>query len=212
MSESPGAEEVPFIQGTVTPPLKKGQSVSVGYVGLPAAGGNPVSDMAGGQVFGDDGSGGGVRSMSFTPRAATVRFEKFAPKFDFTNLPPGKYLVFARVKDGPAAWTWVDVAAGGRVTTDLKLDAIKTGTVEVKVPAGQDRLRLVPSDLMPPPGDAFIDQLAFSLGLEGEVKDGKVTIKNVPAGKYQARAGTLRGDVEVTPGKTTTLELKPAKK
>jgi hypothetical protein len=186
--------------------------VSVGYVGLPAAGGNPVSDMAGGQVFGDDGSGGGMRSTSHAPRAATLRFEKFAPKFDFTNLPPGKYLVFARVKDGPAAWAWADIVAGSRVTKDLKVDATKSGTVEVKVPAGQVGVQLAPADLTPPPGDAFIDQLVFSLGLEGEAKDGKVTIKNVPAGKYQARAGTLRGDVEVAPGKTTTLELKPAKK
>ena len=54
------------------------------------------------------------------------------------------------------------------MTADIKLDASKTGTVEVKLPPGQDGVRLVPADLMPPPGDAFIDQLVFSLGLEGE--------------------------------------------
>jgi hypothetical protein len=212
MSEPPGAEEVPFIRGTVTPPLKKGQSVSVGYVGLPAGGGNPVSDLAGGQVFGDDGNGGGVRSMTFAPRAATVRFEKFTPLFDFTNLPPGRYLVFARVKDGPVAWAWAEVAAGGRATADLKLDAAKTGTVEVKGATGQAGVHLVPADLTPSLGEAFIDQLVFSLGLEGEVKDGKATIQNVPAGKYLVRAGQLRAEVEVMPGKTTTVELKLAKK
>ena len=72
MSEPPGEDEVPFIQGIVTPPLRKGQSVSAGYVGLPAGGGRPVSDMAGGQVFGDDGSGGGIRSRTFAPRTATL--------------------------------------------------------------------------------------------------------------------------------------------
>jgi len=168
--------------------------------------------MAGGKVFGDDGNGGGVRSTSFAPRATTLRFEKFTPLYDFTNLPPGRYLVFARVKDGPAAWAWSEVAAGGRATADLKLDAAKTGTVEVKVPAGQIGAQLVPADLTPPPGEPFIDQLVFSLGLEAEVKDGKATIKNVPAGKYMARAGQLRAEVEAMPGKTATVELKPAKK
>ena len=213
MSEPPGAEEVPFIQGSVSPPLKKDQSVSVGYVGLPAGGGNPISDGAGGQMSGDDGSGGGVRSMSFEPRMATVRFEKFTPKFDFTNLPPGRYLVFARVKDRSAAWTWVDVPAGGKVIADIKLDAAKVGSVEVKLPPDEREARLVPTDLgMPPPGERFLDQLAYSMYLDAEAKDGVAKIANVPAGKYQVRAGGLRGEVEVVAGKTATVELKPAKK
>jgi hypothetical protein len=212
MSEPPGAEEVPFIQGLVSPPLKKDQSVSVGYVGLPADGKAPVSDGAGGKAFGDDGGGGGMRSMSFTPRAATLRFEKFTPVFDFTNLPPGRYLVFARVKDGPTAWTWVDLAAGGRVTANIKLDAVKLGSVEVKLPKDERDARLVPTDLTPPPGERFLDSLANMLDLEGEAKDGVVKIAGVPAGKYQVRAGSLRADVDVVAGKTATVELKAGKK
>lgn len=212
LSDPPGPDEVPFIHGSVTPPLKKGQSVSVGYVGLPTEGKDTVSDMAGGQVFGDDGGGGGVRSMSFAPRAATVRFEKFTPLFDFTNLPPGRYFVYARVKDGPVGWAWAEVTAGAKVAADLKLDAAKAGRVEVKVPPGESDVRLVPTDLgTPPPGERFLDQLAFSLDLKAEAKDGVAKIANVPAGKYQVRAGRLRGDVEVTAGKTATIELKPAK-
>jgi hypothetical protein len=213
ISEPPGPEEVPFIQGSVSPPLTKGQEIWVGYVGQPADGGNPIFDGGGGQVFGDDGSGGGIRSFSFRPRMATVRFEKFTPRFDFTNLPPGRYLVYARVKDGPAAWAWTDVAAGAKVTADLKLDAAKTGTVEVKLSADAREARLVPMDLgTPPPSDRFLDHLAFGLHLDAEAKDGVATIKGVPAGKYQVRSGFLRGDVEVTAGKTTTVELKSAKK
>lgn len=151
--------------------------------------------------------------MSFAPWAASLRFEKFIPRFDFTNLPPGRYLVYARVKDGPAAWAWATVAAGARVTADLALDASKAGTVEVKLPPGEREVRLVPADLgSPPPDESFLDRLAFSLELRGESKDGTATIANVPAGKYQVRAGALRADVEVTAGKTATVELKPAKK
>jgi hypothetical protein len=212
MSEPPGDYEVPFIQGKVSPPVKKGQSVSVGYVGLPADGKSPVADGAGGQAVGDEGGFGGMRSLSFEPRAATLQFEKFTPVFDFTNLPPGRYLVFARVKDGPTTWTWVDLAAGGRASADIKLDAVKMGSVEVKVPADERDAQLVPTDLTPPPGDRFLDSLANMLDLDGEAKDGVVKIAGVPAGKYQVRAGSLRADVEVVAGKSATVELKPAKK
>lgn len=212
LSDPPGDEEVPFIRGSVTPPVKKEQTVWVGYVGLPA-GGKVISDSAGGQAFGDEGDGGGVRSTSFAPRTASVRFEKFTPRFDFTNLPPGRYLLFARVKGGPAAWNWVEVAAGGRVNADLKLDEKNVGTVEVKLAPGQNEVRLVPADLgSPPPGEDFRDALAFSLDLRAEAKDGKAVVEHVPAGKYQVRAGRLRADVEVTAGKTATVELKSDQK
>ena len=212
LSEAPGDEEVPFIAGAVSPPLKKGQTVSVGYVGLPADG-KVISDGGSGQAFGDDGSGGASRSTTFAPRAASLRIEKFVPRFDYTNLPPGRYLVYARVKDGPAAWAWATVAAGGRVTADLALDASKAGTVVVKLPADEREARLVPTDLGTPSlPEPFLDRVAFSLDLRAEPKDGTATITNVPAGKYQVRAGSLRADVEVTAGKTATVELKPAKK
>lgn len=209
LSEPPGDDEVPFIQGTISPPLTKDQSVSVGYVGREPDG-KVVSDGAGTKVF-EDGSGG-VRSLTFPPRTAGVRIEKFTPRFDFTNLPPGRYLVFARGGAGAAVWEWVDVAAGGRVEKNLTLDPAKGGTVEVKLSAGERDVRLVPTDLgAPPPDEIFLSQLSFSLDLRGEPKDGTATIPHVPAGKYQVRAGSLRADVEVMAGKTATVEVKPAK-
>ena len=130
--------------------------------------------------------------------------------FDFTNLPPGRYLVFASVKDGPTGWAW-PTWLPGECDFDLNLDTAKLGTVEVKAPPGESEVRLVPADLTPPPGERFLDQLAFSLELKAELKDGVAKIPNVPSGKYQVRAGRLRGDVEVAAGKTGTIELKPAK-
>lgn len=210
LSEPAGADDAPYIRGTLSPAAKKDQSVSVGYVGRTATG-ELVSDGAGGSVF--DNGGGAVRSGSFPPRAAGLRFEKFVPHYDFTRLPPGRYLVYARVKDGPTAWAWADVAAGGQVTTDLKLDAVGLGTVEVKVPAGTRQVRLVPADLgVPAPDETFLGRLEVALELEGEVKDGVATIPHVPAGRYQVRAGDLRTGVEVAAGRTAKAELKAAKK
>jgi hypothetical protein len=209
LNEPPGAEEVPFIQGTLSPPAKKDESVTIGYVGRTAAG-EVISDSCGSSAF--DSGGGAVRSGSFAPRAATLRFEKFVPHFDFDHLPPGRYLVFARVKDGALAWTWAEVAAGGRVTTDLKLDGTGPGTVEVAVPPRTRTVRLVPADLgVPAPDEKFLGRLEFSLDLAGEVKDGVATIANVPAGRYQVRSGDLRTGVEVTAGRTAKVELKAAK-
>lgn len=209
LNEPPGAEDVPFIQCTLSPPLKKDASVSVGYVGRTAAG-ETIADGCGGTAAG--GGGGAVRSGSFAPRAATLRFEKFTPHFDFTRLPPGRYLVYARVKDGPLAWAWAEVAAGGQVTTDLKLDGAGLGTVEVKVPPKTQSVRLIPADLgVPAPDEKFLDRLEFSLDLDGEAKDGVATVRNVPAGRYQVRAGDLRTGVQVTAGQTAKIELKAAK-
>jgi hypothetical protein len=209
LNEPPGAEEVPFIQGTLSPPVKKDESVTVGYVGRTATG-ETISDGCGGSAF--DGGGGAVRSGSFAPRAATLRFEKFVPHFDFAHLPPGRYLVYARVKDGTLAWTWAEVAAGGQVATDLKLEGTGLGTVEVAVPPRTRTVRLVPADLgVPAPDEKFLGRLEFALDLAGEVKDGTATLANVPAGRYQVRAGDLRTGVEVTAGRTAKVELKAAK-
>jgi len=209
MSEPPGAEEVPFIQGTISPLLKKDQELWVGYLGLPT-GGQMISDSAGGSAF--ESGGGGSRSMSYAPRTAGVRFEKFTPLFDFTNLPPGRYLVYARLKDGPTQWKWVDVAADGRANADITLDAANVGTVEVKLPDGVKEARLLPADLgNPAPDSRFTDRLIRALELKGEAKDGQATIANVPPGKYQVHAGKFRGEVEVAVGKTAMVELKPAK-
>ena len=227
LHEPPGPEEVPFVQGKVEPAVRKGQQVWVGYVGLPAAGGSPISDGAGTEPFGDDGSSGAARSESSAPRRAGIRFEKFVPHFDFTNLPPGKFLIYARLGDrpgkGPCAWQQVDVAPDSRLTANLTLtpDPARLGAVAVTAPAGLDLkapVRLVPaeaatSDL----GPAFAGQVGSALGYEAKPRAGGTTkIADVPAGKYLVQAPG-NPDVppvttDVAPGQTTTVELKPAKK
>ncbi|MBA4189388.1 MAG: hypothetical protein C0467_15435 [Planctomycetaceae bacterium] len=208
--EPPGEDDVPFIQGTITPPAKKDQTVWVGYVGQ-LADGKVISDSAGSTAF--DTGGGGVRSQTYAPRMAGLRFEKHVAKFDFVNLPPGRYLVHARLSDGPAGWVWANVAAGDRITTDLKLEAFKLGTVEVKVPTRVNEVRLVPTDLGTPPPDAnFLRTLANTLDLKGKAMDGVAKITNVPVGKYQVRAGDLQADIEVVVDETVKVELTPAKK
>jgi len=216
LSEPPDSEEVPFLQGKVEPAVKKGQTVWVGYVGLPAGDDNVISDGVGSAPF-DEGESGGMRNTSFAPRTATLRFEKFVPKYDLSNLPPGRYLVYARQENGPVSWRWTDVTPASRLTVDLKLDPATAGTVEIKVPAGfEGRVGLTPADLgSPAPTNRAIQQIAAGLAMEAEAKQGVATIKLVPAGKYVIRVSGRtdpRGTVDVTAGKTSMAELSEARK
>jgi hypothetical protein len=210
------AEEAPFIRGTVTLPDAKGKMLTVGYVEI--AGMDSVSDMAGTVVPGSDEPGGWVQSATSKPRVSTLKFDKGTPKFEFVKLPPGTYLVYARLKDGPVAWTTVEVKAGGQITRDLKMEVGQGGTVEVTVPADfKGQVRLAPADLgLPDDGGRIAGRVAFGLDLGSEAKGGKATVVNVPPGKYTlfTTPGTVepKGTVEVSVGKTSNAEIKAGKK
>ncbi len=209
----PDAEDAPYIQGTVALTGKKELMVTVGYAGLTGSG-ETISDRAGVPI----GVGAAVQSATYKPRLATLREDDAGVRYDFTRLPPGWYVVFAQLQDGPLAWQKVEVKSDGRHTLDLKLDAAAAGTVEVTVPADhKGALRLAPHDFgFPDPNDLLSTNLGFALDLQAEPKDGKARFKNVPPGKYAIlpASGTIirLGTVEVTAGKTATVELAPAKK
>lgn len=211
----PTADDAPFVAGTVSHPAAKGQMLTVGYVAL--TGTDVVSDSVGSGVPGPGEGGGWVQSTTSKPRVATLRFDKEAAKFEFVKLPPGEYLVYARLKDGPAAWDKVPVPAGGQVTKNLKLEAGSGGTVQVTVPADfTGQVRLAPAGLGGADADGLVaGRVAFSLDLGAEAKGGQATVANVPPGKYVlfTTPGTVqpRGTVEVAAGKTAKMEIKAGK-
>jgi hypothetical protein len=159
-----------------------------------------------------------VSSNPPPPRKSVLSFDKGATSFEFTGLPAGTYFVFARLDGGPAAWAKVELKVSSTVTQDFKLVAGKGGTVEVTTPAGFDgEVRLSPSDVAVPDDAAFAaGRMGTQLDLGGKAKSGKVTIPEVPPGKYTLFAipGVLapRGSVEATAGKTATTELEKEKK
>jgi hypothetical protein len=209
----PDAEDAPFVQGKVTHAGAKGAMLTVGYAGLTAAG-EVVSDSAGLPV----GTEGAVQSNFYKPRLATVSADAAGTKYDFTKLPPGLYVVYARLKDGPLTWQKAEVKADGKHTLDVALDVANAGTVEVKVPADlKGGLRLAPHEFgVPDPNDLLSTNLGLALDLLAEPKDGKATFRNVPPGKYAIMTATgaitRLGAVEVAAGKTATVELQPPKK
>jgi hypothetical protein len=217
LSAPPTDDDAPFIQGTIAVPADaKGQSLIVGYVGM--AGNEPITDRVGSTIPDDPELSGAAQSSSFKPRAATLRYAKNVPNYDFTKLPPGKYFIFARLEGGPATWKWVEVKEKDQLRENLALHDVKLGTVEVKTPDDfTGEVRLVPAALDVPDADFIIaGNIGFALELMGKAEKGMGTIVNVPAGKYTlfATPGTImpRGTVEVMAGKTAKTELQTEKK
>lgn len=218
---TPGPTEPPTkatgatVKGAISHQAAKGQKLTVGYV----------------ELTGDEWVGDGINhpvpaadvveraeSNAFPPRGAAVAFDKGAATFEFTGLPAGMYLFFARTADGPVAWAKVEVKADAKLTQDFKLEAGKGGTAEVTVPADYTgEVRLAPNALIPAEDSAFVGgRIATQLELGGKAKGGKVTVADLPPGKYTLFGfpGKVvpRGTVEVTAGKTATAELESEKK
>lgn len=213
LSSPPDAEDAPFIQGKITHSGKMNDSLTIGYAGLTGMG-EAITDRT--QV--GIGTESATQTGTYKPRLATLRDTKAGVTYDFTKLPPGRYVVYARLKDGPLSMQTIEVKADSQHALDLALDVAKSGTVEVKVPADlKGGLQLAPHDFgFPDPNDLLSTNLGFALDLKAEPKDGKATFANIPPGKYVIlpSSGTIirLGTVEVMAGKTATVELPPAKK
>jgi len=213
ISELPGPDDVPFVQGSLTVAGDAPQ-VKLGYAGLPKP-----DDFASYSVqMALVGPGASARLDYARPRATVVVAAEAAGKparYEHTKLSPGRYVVYAAVADGgPAAWKWVTVAPDSKLTIDLALDPAKVGKLEVVVPVGTtDKVELAPADEpgTPVPLGVYFG-VAATLGLQADPKDGVAKFEKLGPGRYEARAGELAGVVEVKAGETAKLELMPAKK
>jgi hypothetical protein len=220
-TERPGPDDVPYISGDVTVTgAKPDAEVRVMYAAFTATGVSfkelqipfdPVP-LEQARWTRDD-------TPSDRPRASTLVAGdgKGRPfRFEHVKLPSGRYLISAAVVGGPAVWKWVDVAAGTALTETLTLDATKTGSAEVSLPAdAKGKVFFAPADAPDKPAlnaDVF-HALAFQVvRQDADIVAGKATLKNLAPGKYEVRAGDLRGFVDVVAGKTAELTLAPPKK
>jgi hypothetical protein len=136
-------------------------------------------------------------------------------RYEHVKLNPGRYLVSAAVVGGPAVWKWVELPPGGTLMENLVLDASKTGGVEVTVPAGvTGKVYLAPADDPARPAlelELFVAVAFQVVRQDTDLVGGKALVKNLAPGRYEVRAGELRGLVEVSAGKTAELVLVPKK-
>ncbi len=202
----PGPEDAPFIQGSLKISGVENPTVKVGYAAQPTP-----------EAFAFDAiqmelkGAGWARSEHMKPRISTLvasQGDKPA-RYEHIHLAPGRYLVYAAIDGGPAAWKWIDLGPDGKVTADLAIDAAKVGSLEVKVGEGLgDTVRLAPADepgKRVPPG--LILGIALSLNLEQKVTDGAVKFDKLGPGRYEVLAGDASEIVEIKPGETATVTL-----
>ncbi|HYH67172.1 MAG TPA: hypothetical protein VD866_20920 [Urbifossiella sp.] len=211
-SEPPGADDAPFVQGTVTVVgAKDDTQVRVGYVGTPKEKDVPIDALQ--MPFAGKGLSG--RSDHARPRVTLYVAADAAGKagrYEHTRLPAGKYLVFAASAGAAPAAKWVTLTADGKLTHDFALDPAKAGKLDVKVPAGATgKVLAVPADDAPVSPEVF-GSAASALGLEADVTAGVARFDRLAPGRYEVRLGELSGTVDVKLNETATLELAPPKK
>jgi hypothetical protein len=132
-------------------------------------------------------------------------------RYEHVKLPPGRYLVSAGVSGGPTVWKWVNLPAGGMLTENFTLDATKSGSVEVSVPANvTGKVFVAPADEPDKPALDAATFHAFALQVMRQdvaIAGGKALVKNLAPGKYEVRVGELKGTVEIVADKTAELML-----
>ena len=191
--EPPGVEDVPFINGSVTLiGASAGANMMTGYAASPgpmcpvgiAAVDIDLAGMEGGPQW--------TERDDDKPRVTSLIAgdgKKVPSRFEHSKLPPGRYLAFAALKNGPAAWKWVDVGPQSTVAADLTIDATKTSGLEVTAPLGSlAKMQLAPNDEQ---ARALMDANLFSLiamqmNLEQDIVGGKPCSKPRP-GRYNVR-------------------------
>jgi len=198
-TEPPGPEEVPYINGKITAiGAKPGAEARVGIAAFAAMGGVTFSEF----------------TVPLDPPMA-VRKDEPVP-YEHVKLKPGRYLLSVALVGGPTVSKWVEVAADSKLTENFTIDATKTGGVEVSVPTGvMGKVLIAPAD---EPNKSALDADLFRavclqvMRQDIDIVSGKALIKNLAPGKYEVRAGELKGTVEIVAGKTSELALMPPKK
>jgi hypothetical protein len=216
-TEKPGPDEAPYITGAVSVAgAKPDAQIRVAYAGFGPTGAVEFRELQ--SPF--DPNPPELAQWTRDEETKTSKLVAGDGKahpflYEYVKRSPGRYLLSASVVGGPAVWKWVDLPAGGMLTENFTLDASKAGSVEVAVPAGvTGKVHLAPADdparpALPP--DLF-GALSAVMRLEADLAGGKALVKDLGPGKYEVRAGDLRGFVDVTAGKTAELVLMPPKK
>lgn len=212
-TDPPGPDDLPAVSGTVTVRgAAADATVVVGYAANPTPELFPLSTTES-RFQEATAAGGWVRADYDKPRVTFLspgNGKDVPGKYEHSKLAPGRYLVYARIKDGPAAAKWVDVKAGMAHAADLVVDAAQTGGVEITVPVEVlGKVQMVPTDEpgTPPLDPALFTAITWQLGLERDIVARKAVYKGVTPGRYEVRAGGRSKVVEIVAGKTAELDL-----
>ena len=205
-AELPADYDAPFIRGALQAKNAPDPYTVVGYVRVePHEGASSHLDAIGTKI----GPGGFLLRSESRPRSGALfpETDKEPARFEFTRLEPGRYFVFATLKMGPAAWRWVNVAAGGQIVADFTLDQSAFGSLEVAAPPTAGPVSVLP---LPEGGQPWAEMLISDVAKMMELQAAGPVAKfgRVAPGKYQVWAGGLTSTVEVKANDTARVELK----
>ena len=208
-TDPPGVEDVPLINGTVKViGAEPDATLTVGYAANPSPELFPL-----GAVEAPLDQTVPVHSTYDKPRVSSLVAgggKNMPSRFEHSRLLPGRYLVFAALKQGPVVWKWVDVGPQSTSTVDLSIDVKQTGGLEVNAPLeALDKVQLVPADdpLRPPLTDLLFGGLAMQLQIEQPIIARKALFKNLSPGRYEVRANKQIRHIEIVAGKTMELDF-----
>jgi len=216
----PGESDKPYITGPISYTGKEGTTLVIGYARFPAEGQEAIYDKIEPTVPAMGAAIGAVRSFAYKPRSVSVRpvGEGPAAEYDLTKLPPGKYLVAARVEGGIPAWFVREVKADSALTVPLSLPTTGAGQVEVTVNGLAEgavlQAQVLPAEVVADdPSGQYEANAGLILGTWADLMKGKAVIPQIPAGEYivTARSADTRysGKVTIKSGETAKVELKP---
>jgi hypothetical protein len=213
-TDPPTAEDVPLINGSVK--LRGAPATAILRVGYGGSAPTQTTLPTGGteiQVGGMMDADRWTQTSIDPPRVTSLVAgdgKEMPARYEHSKLTPGRYLVFAQLKDGPAAWKWVNVGEKSTVAVDLTIDATQVGGVEVTVPLGVlGKVQMAPAEERGQPAMSAESFLTISLqmNLEADVAANKALFKNLAPGRYDVRAGGRSRVVEIVAGKTVELDL-----
>jgi len=209
--ELPGSDDVPYLQGSIALTGDRTGEIEVGRIAAPA-GSISVENVS----LGLEGTGPRLARAESPRPSAVVLTAGNELRFEHTRLTPGRYLIWAKLKTGAAAWTWVTVAADTKADLAMTIDPKAQGSAKVTLPKDVTGVvRLLPADddakAEPIPETA----LAFALKLEAAPNAGIAAFPVVPAGDYRVivtkpgeALAFLSDKLTIAAGKEATLTLK----
>lgn len=210
-NEPPGADDVPFLTGSIAVVGERKGEIEVGRIAAP--GGNVTVESV---SLGLEGSGPRLaRAESPRPSAAVLTAANEL-RYEHTRLTPGRYLIWAKLKSGAAAWKWLGVAADTKTDTVLTIDPKAQGSAKVTLPKDVTGVvRLLPEDDDAKAEPISETALAYALKLEAAPNAGVASFAAVPAGNYRVivtkpgeALGFLSGKLTIAAGKEANLTLK----
>ncbi len=211
--DPPAPEDVPFVNGAVTVTGANSEAtLMVGYAAHPSPEVFPLGDAE--IRLGEPVDPPRWTSTTHdTPRISHLIAGdgKMVPsRFEHNRLTPGRYLIMAGLRDGPAAWKWMNVTPNSTTTVNLSIDATQTGGLEVTAPLeALGKVQLAPADDpgQPPISSSLFVGISLLLRLEQDIAARKALFKNLAPGRYEVRAGGQLRTVEIVAGKVAELDF-----